>query len=251
LPEQIEDPHSGQRVVFRRNDPEALEVDLYLRRGAFVREDVHPSQQETFAVVAGTFVLDVDGERRTVGEGFSEVISPRTKHGFDPVASEAQLLVTIHPALELAGYFRDFLTLSRDGRLRIPEKGLPKPILLFAMHMHRYRREIAAPLPDLAPAPCLARARLARPAAWPEALASAEKLLDEPLHHREGRRDHRHHASQRLACGAYRRIKTLSHTATSRSTGGQQRGPRTLENARVDFAQSRGWRIVPEPSRVA
>jgi quercetin dioxygenase-like cupin family protein len=145
LPDQIDDPHSGQRVVFRRNDPEALEVDLYLKPGAFVREHIHLSQEETFAVVAGTFVLDVDGERRTVAAGFSEVVPRRTKHGFAPVAGEAQLLVTIRPALDLAGYFRDFLTLSRDGRLRVPEKGLPKPILLFAMLMHRYRREIAAP----------------------------------------------------------------------------------------------------------
>lgn len=142
---EIDDPNSGQRVVFRRNDPEALEVDLYVKPGAFVREHIHPSQEETFAVVAGTFVLDVGGERRTVGAGFSEVIPPRMKHGFDPAAGEAQLLVTIRPALNLAGYFRDFLRLSRDGRLRIPQKGLPRPILLFAMLMHRYRREIAAP----------------------------------------------------------------------------------------------------------
>jgi quercetin dioxygenase-like cupin family protein len=145
LPDQIEDPHSGQRVVFRRIEPEVLEVDLYLKPGAFVREHIHLSQEETFAVVAGALVLDVGGERRTVAAGFTEVVPPRKKHGFDPVAGEAQLLVTIRPALDLAGYFRDFLTLSRDGRLRIPEKGLPKPLLLFAMLMHRYRREIAAP----------------------------------------------------------------------------------------------------------
>jgi quercetin dioxygenase-like cupin family protein len=143
--EEIDDPNSGQRVVFRSNDPEALVVDLYVKPGAFVREHIHLSQAETFAVVAGTFILDVGGERRTVGAGFSEVIPPRMKHGFEPAAAEAQLLVTIRPALNLAGYFRDFLTLSRDGRLVIPQKGLPKPILLFAMLMHRYRREIAAP----------------------------------------------------------------------------------------------------------
>ncbi len=145
MPEEIDDPRSGQRVVFRRNDPDALEVDLYVRPGAFVREHIHPSQDETFAVVAGTFVLDVGGERRRVGAGFSEVIRAGTKHGFDPAAGEAQLLVTIRPALDLAGYFRDYLTLSRDGKLRIPQRGLPKPILLFAMLMHRYRNEIAAP----------------------------------------------------------------------------------------------------------
>jgi quercetin dioxygenase-like cupin family protein len=145
LPDPIDDPHSGQRIVFRRNDSEALEVELYVKRGGFVREHIHPSQEETFAVANGMFVLSVGGEQRTLESGHSEAIPQRIRHGFDPAAEEVQLLVTIRPALDLAGYFRDFLTLSRDGRLRVPAKGLPKPILLFAMLMHRYRREIAAP----------------------------------------------------------------------------------------------------------
>ena len=53
--------------------------------------------------------------------------------------------MTVRPALELGGYFRAFLSLSREDRLRIPTRGLPKPLLLFAVLMHRYRREIAAP----------------------------------------------------------------------------------------------------------
>jgi quercetin dioxygenase-like cupin family protein len=145
VPDQIDDPNSGQRVVFRRNDPEVLEFDMYLEPGAFIREHVHLTQEETIAVVAGTFTFNVDGERRPIPVGSSELARPRTKHGFDPLANEVQLLVTVRPALDLAGYFRDFFTLSRDGRLHLPPKGLPKPILLFAMLMHRYRREIAAP----------------------------------------------------------------------------------------------------------
>jgi quercetin dioxygenase-like cupin family protein len=145
LPDPIDDPHSGQRVVFRRNDPEALEVDLFVRPGGFVRDHVHPSQVETFAVADGTFVLSVGGERHTLAAGSSELVPERRKHGFPPATGEVQLHVTVRPALELAGYFHDYLTLSRDGRLRIPESGLPKPVLLFGMLMHRYRREIAAP----------------------------------------------------------------------------------------------------------
>jgi len=145
LLEEIDDPRSGQRVVLRRNDPEVLEFDMYLKPGAFIREHIHLTQEETIAVVAGTFTFNVDGERRPIPVGSSDLAPPRTKHGFDPLAGEVQLLVTVRPALDLAGYFRDFLTLSRDGRLNLPPKGLPKPILLFAMIMHRYRREIAAP----------------------------------------------------------------------------------------------------------
>jgi quercetin dioxygenase-like cupin family protein len=144
-PDEIDDPRSGQRVVFRRTDGDALEVDLFVRRGAFVREHLHPAQEETFAGVAGTFVLEVGGEQRTIRPGEAIVIPARTPHGFEPAAEDAQLLVTVRPAFELGGYFRDYLTLSRDGLLRIPERGLPRPLLLFAVLMDRYRREMAVP----------------------------------------------------------------------------------------------------------
>jgi quercetin dioxygenase-like cupin family protein len=145
LPGPVDDPHSRQRVVFRRNDPGELQVELSVRRGGFVRDHVHLSQAETFEVVAGTFTLDVDGKRRTLETGSSTTVPPHASHGFPPAADDVQLLVTIRPSLELAGYFRDFLTLSRDGRLNVPESGLPRPILLFAVLMDRYRNEIAAP----------------------------------------------------------------------------------------------------------
>lgn len=122
-----------------------LEVDRFVSPGAFVRDHVHPSQEETFTGVVGTFELEVDGERRTIRPGDSVVIPARTSHGFEPAAGEAHLLVMVSPALELGGYFRAFLSLSREDRLRIPTRGLPKPLLLFALLMHRYRREIAAP----------------------------------------------------------------------------------------------------------
>lgn len=143
--DSVEDPRSGQRVVFRRTGGDVLEVDLFVSPGAFVRDHVHPSQEETFTGVSGTFELEVDGERRTIRPGDSVVIPARTSHGFEPAAGEAHLLVTVRPALELGGYFRTFLSLSREDRLRIPTRGLPKPLLLFAVLMHRYRREIAAP----------------------------------------------------------------------------------------------------------
>ena len=145
MPDEIDDPNSGQRVVFVRDEPDTLEVELFVRPGGYVRDHVHPSQEETFTVVEGTFALDVGGAKRTLSAGESETIVRQTKHGFAPAADEVQLNVKVRPALELGGYFRDYLTLSRDGRLRIPQSGMPKPLLLFGVLMHRYRREIAAP----------------------------------------------------------------------------------------------------------
>jgi len=145
LEETIDDPNSGQRVVFRRVEPEVLEVDLYVRPGGYVRDHVHPTQEETFQVVTGSFVLDSGDRRETLRAGGRLTIPPKTKHGFPRAAADVQLRVTVRPSLALAGYFRDYLTLSRDGRLRIPESGIPTPLLLFAVLMDTYRREIVAP----------------------------------------------------------------------------------------------------------
>jgi quercetin dioxygenase-like cupin family protein len=148
-PRDITDPTGRQRVVFRRTgdetDGELLEVDLYVSPGAFVRGHVHASQEETFSGVSGALVLDVAGERRSVGPGDTVVIPPRTPHGFEDAAEEAQLLVQVRPALHLDDYFRTFLGLSRDGRISMPVKGLPHPLLQVALVMDRYAPEMAAP----------------------------------------------------------------------------------------------------------
>jgi quercetin dioxygenase-like cupin family protein len=143
--DEVADPRLGQRVVFRRTDGDVLELDLFVSRGAFVREHIHPSQEETLTGVAGTFVQVVDGEARTIGPGDSVVIPPRTPHNFDAAPEDAHLLVTVRPALELDRFFRAYLGLSRDGLLTIPERGMPKPFLLFAALLYRYRREMAMP----------------------------------------------------------------------------------------------------------
>ena len=144
-PEEIEDPQSGQRWVFRRTDGDVLEADLYVSPGAFVREHVHPAQEETFTGVAGTFVLEVAGERRTIQPGDSVVVPAGMPHGFEQVSEAAQLRVTVRPALRLVEYFRAFLGLSRDGKLAMPRSGLPRPLLLSAVLLHRFRAEVAAP----------------------------------------------------------------------------------------------------------
>jgi quercetin dioxygenase-like cupin family protein len=155
---EVDDPTSGQRWVFRREGGgEVLEADLYVSRGGFVREHLHPSQEETFTGVEGTFVLSVGGERRELAPGDTVVIPPRTRHGFRDAPDDAHVRVTVRPALELESYFRAFLGLSRDGRLRMPVEGLPHPLLQAAVLLDRYADEIAAPeLP----------VRLQRPVWW-------------------------------------------------------------------------------------
>ena len=143
-PREIEDPSAGQRWVFRRSG-DVLEADLFVSPGGYVREHMHPAQEETFTGVTGTFVLDVAGETRTIGRGETLVIPPRTPHGFRDAREAAHLLVTVRPALRLEQYFRAFLGLSRDGKIRVPADGLPTPLLQVAILMAKFAPEIAAP----------------------------------------------------------------------------------------------------------
>lgn len=144
-PAEIVDPPGRQRVVFRKTGPDVLEVDLFVEPGAFVRSHVHPTQSEIFETLSGTFMLQVDGIWRTIGPGGSIVIPPGVSHGFERAIDSAHLRVTVRPALDLEGYFRTFVGLSRDGRLKVPARGMPSPLLQLAVVMNRFAPEIVAP----------------------------------------------------------------------------------------------------------
>lgn len=105
---------------------------------------MHPTQEETFTGVSGYFVLEIDGQARTIGPGDRISIPPRTPHGFPEASQEAHLLVEVRPALHTDDYFRAFLGLSRDRRISMPVKGLPYPLLLVAILLDRFAPEIAA-----------------------------------------------------------------------------------------------------------
>jgi hypothetical protein len=53
--------------------------------------------------------------------------------------------------LRLDDYFRVYLGLSRDRRIRLPASGLPRGLLQIALVMDRYAPEIAAPRIPLGP----------------------------------------------------------------------------------------------------
>jgi len=147
---EIADPTSGQRWVFRRTGGDLLEADFFVSAGGFVRDHAHPTQEETFFGVSGRFVVDLDGERRTIGPGDTLVIPPRTPHGFHDAPEDAHVVVQVRPALRLDDYFRTFLGLSRDGRIRMPYKGRPYPLLQLAIVLDEYAAEVAIPHVPLA-----------------------------------------------------------------------------------------------------
>jgi quercetin dioxygenase-like cupin family protein len=146
---EVEDPVSHQRVVFRRTgadtNGEVLELDLYVGEGAWVRTHIHPTQEETFTGVSGVFVVEVDGKPHRIGPGESVTVPPLTPHGFREAPEPAKLLVTVRPALRLDEYFRVYMGLSRDRRIRVPFNGIPRPLLQVALVMKKFAPELAAP----------------------------------------------------------------------------------------------------------
>jgi quercetin dioxygenase-like cupin family protein len=143
--DEIADPTSGQRWVFLRTGGELLEAELHVAPGGFVREHVHPAQEEVFTGISGTFVLDVDRQPHAIGPGDRVVVPAGTPHGFREAEEDAVLKVEVRPALRLDDYFRSFLGLSRDGKLSMPLTGLPRPLLQAAVVLDAYAPEIAGP----------------------------------------------------------------------------------------------------------
>jgi quercetin dioxygenase-like cupin family protein len=147
-PREIEDPTTGQRWVFLRTGADTggqlLEAELHVRPGGYVPSHLHPTQEETFTGVAGEFVVEIDGEQRTIRPGDTVVIPPRTPHGFAPAREASQVLVAVRPALHLDDYFRVFLGLSRDRTIVAPARGIPRPLLQVAIVMDRFAPEVAA-----------------------------------------------------------------------------------------------------------
>lgn len=174
-PRDVSDPSSGQRWVFLQTGADTggdlLEAELHVSPGGFVRSHVHPTQEETFTGVEGTFLMEVAGETVPVRPGETVVVPSRTPHGFKAAPGPAQLRVEVRPALALDAYFRAYLGLSRDGRIRLPATGLPRGLFQIAALMDRYSLEIAAPGIPLAVQRPLWRALAAagrRPASFPE-----------------------------------------------------------------------------------
>jgi quercetin dioxygenase-like cupin family protein len=98
------------KMAFKRNDVdgegsysmfESLEVP-----GASVALHRHRTFQETFIVLDGSFLFEVDGERRSLGKGEMLVIPRGATHGFMCTSPEPGRMLTISSP---AGVFEAFV----------------------------------------------------------------------------------------------------------------------------------------------
>ena len=145
--DQLENPVTGERIVFRRTasdtDGQLLELDqFWTRRGQRTVEHVHPQMEERWEVMAGVAQFRIEGIERLARPGDVLIAAPGTPHvGWNPGEAEVHLRTQFRPALRWEELVERLFLLAREGRT--DEVGVPEPATLAEL-MREFHREIAA-----------------------------------------------------------------------------------------------------------
>src|SRR5215831_11704365 len=144
----IENPVSGERIVFRRTAEETqghlMEFDLFLRPdGKVPGSHVHPVLEERFRVLAGEVRFRLGRRSVTAHSGDVLTVPPSTVHRFANVDGKpAHVRVEVTPAMRMEQLLETAATLAREGRT-LPN-GLPRP-LDFALFLREFEPEVGVP----------------------------------------------------------------------------------------------------------
>lgn len=88
-------------------------------RGKVTPVHVHPSSDETFYVLDGEILLDLDGERRSLGQGGVAVIPRGAPHAFMVTSPEARVLTLQTPGTD-EKFYRLASEPAPDGSTAVP-----------------------------------------------------------------------------------------------------------------------------------
>jgi quercetin dioxygenase-like cupin family protein len=151
--ETLENPVTGERVVFRKTtaetNGEALEYELHFTPTGFVtQEHVHPGQSERHEVVGGALGLVLDGREQVLRPGDSVVVPRGARHRLFPVdGGQVHVVFELRPALRTETLLETFVGLARDGKVN--RKGYPS-LLQLAVISREFEAEGYATRPPLA-----------------------------------------------------------------------------------------------------
>jgi quercetin dioxygenase-like cupin family protein len=135
--EEIVNPRTGQRMIFRRtasdSDGALLQIEtVNPPRGLAEPEHVHVRQESSAEVITGTLHFRIRDEVRVVQAGEKIVIPPNTPHNFwNESEEEARAIQEFRPALRTEDFFETLFGLACDGKL--DEKGMPSLLQLAVM----------------------------------------------------------------------------------------------------------------------
>ena len=117
-----ENPRTGERVEFLREDDEVLVMALtWPRPGLRAAEHVHPEMEERYEVVSGRAAFRVRGVESEAGPGEVVVVPPGTPHlAWNPTSDEVRLRVEMRPPLRWRA-FVERLFAGEDPRALLAE----------------------------------------------------------------------------------------------------------------------------------
>ena len=127
--DKITNPRNGQVMIVLKTGAETngqlLQIECFspqtLEREP---EHIHPFQENSFEIISGSCVFDIDGKEQIVGPGESINIPANIPHHFWNAGDEvAHYMQQFKPALEIDRFFETFFALARDGKLN--KNGIP------------------------------------------------------------------------------------------------------------------------------
>jgi mannose-6-phosphate isomerase-like protein (cupin superfamily) len=148
--ESIENPVTGERIVFRKTSREtggeAVVIETYVQPDGFVAAaHVHPSQEERFEVLSGTVGFKIGREQREAGPGERITVPAGTPHRFWNAGDDvAHFVCEVRPALQFESLLETMFALAADGKTN--KKGMPNPLRL-AVIAHAHFDTVRLPFP--------------------------------------------------------------------------------------------------------
>ena len=158
MPEEVHNPLSQERIVFRESGDDAFTMDIYVAPGGGIRAPahVHPLQEERLRVVTGSVRFHVDGSERTASAGETVTVPAGAAHTWENAGEdELHLDVEYRPGLDSAKtFFRTYFGWAQEGRLH--RNGVP-PLLDWSVLFLQTRDFIHVARPPLPVQNALAR----------------------------------------------------------------------------------------------
>ena len=135
----IESSHAGDRIAFLRTrtetNGELLEADLFIRSGGEgPPEHIHPSQEERFVVLSGSFTIRIADKEILFNAGEECVVSPATPHRWwNAGEREAHIRLELRPAGRMDRFLEAIYGMDQDGRMS------PRNFLQIAVILWEFR----------------------------------------------------------------------------------------------------------------
>lgn len=148
--EEIENPRTGQRMVFLQTGTETngelLRIECFNPATAIDEpEHCHPCQASRAEVISGALRFRVRGEIQEVGAGESHMIPAGVAHSFGNYGNvEAHWIAEFRPAMRTDAFFESLFDLA--GRDKLNERGMPS-LLQLAVSVPAFAQEIRVTRP--------------------------------------------------------------------------------------------------------